>query len=534
MLLLVAMSAIIIPLLLLVVFRMPARYGMTIAALSVLSLAAIIWQMDSLALGASILQGVHRALTILWILLGAISLLNTLKVTGALERIKSGFFTISRDMRVQVVLVGLLFVSLLEGLAGFGAPVAIAAPLLLSLGFRPMAAIVLTLIGDTIAVAFGAVGTPVLLGLSNVPSFTEPGFVGAIAQIITRIDVLIACMLPLVMVATLVFGFGEDKKARSWQALREVLPWTLLVGATYALSSLLFALWLTPEFISIASSGVTLLVATITAHKNVLLRADASWRTHRTAATRTSDHNKMSLILAWLPYIFVIGALVATRLVPSVSEMVAAVDLSWKQILGYESISSTWLVLASPGTILALAALLAFMLRPASAMKSLQSIKDTGRMIVISAMALLPTLIMVQIFINSGFNSASLTSMPEYIARSLAGIFGSNWLLIAPFLGMLGAFITGSSTVSTLTMAPIQHSIALGAGLPTDLVLAQQVSGAAAGNMVAVHNIVAASTVVGIHHQEGRVIRRLIPAVITYLVLGTIGALAVYYFGLSG
>lgn len=534
MLLLVAMSAIIIPLLLLVVFRMPARYGMTIAALSVLSLATIVWQMDSLAIGASILQGIHRALTILWILLGAILLLNTLKVTGSMERIKSGFYTISRDMRVQVVLIGLLFVSLLEGLAGFGAPVAIAAPLLVSLGFRPMAAIVLTLIGDTIAVAFGAVGTPVMVGLSNVPVYAEPGFVSAIAQTITRIDVLIALLLPVVMVATLVFGFGEDKKSRSWREVGEVLPWALLIGGTYALSSVIFSLLLTPEFVSIASASLTLLVAMITAHRNILLSSDASWRTHRVASEKTTTSQRMPLLIAWLPYLFVIAALVATRLVPHVSQLVSSLDLSWRQILGYENISSVWLILASPGTILAAAAILAFIIRPTSGLKSARSLKETGRMIGISAMALIPTLIMVQIFINSGINSSELASMPEYIARSLAIIFGVNWLLVAPLLGMLGAFITGSSTVSTLTMSPIQYSIALDAGLPTNLVLAQQVSGAAAGNMVAVHNIVAASTVVGIHHQEGHVIRRVAPAVAIYLALGVVGTLTVYYLGLSG
>lgn len=533
MLLLVAMSAIIIPLLLLAVFRVPAKYGMTISALAVMSLAAIVWQMESGAIAASILQGGHRALTILWILLGAVLLLNTLKTTGAMERIKAGFYTISQDMRVQVVLIGLLFVSLLEGLAGFGAPVAIAAPLLVSLGFRPMAAIVLTLVGDTIAVAFGAVGTPVMVGLSNVPSFSEPGFVQAIAQTITRIDVLTVTLLPLIMVITLVFGFGENKKARSWRAVTEVLPWTLMVGALYAVCSIVFAQVLTPEFVSIASASVVLAVAMVTAHRNILLEKDASWRTHRVASARKLDMGgAMSLVSAWLPYGFVLLALVATRLWAPAVDAVAKVNLSWTNILGYETISSNWLVLASPGTILMLAALVAFAVRPSALPQAWQSLKDTSHVIRISVMALLPTLIMVQIFINSGINTSGLMGMPEYIARSFVTIFGANWVFTSPFLGMLGAFITGSSTVSTLTMAPIQYAIALDAGLPTNLVLAQQISGAAAGNMVAVHNIVAASTVVGIHHQEGHVIRRIAPVVVVYLALGITGALMVQFLGL--
>lgn len=533
MLLLVAMSAIIIPLLLLAVFRVPAKYGMTISALAVMSLAAIVWQMESGAIAASILQGTHRAVTILWILLGAVLLLNTLKTTGAMERIKAGFYTISQDMRVQVVLIGLLFVSLLEGLAGFGAPVAIAAPLLVSLGFRPMAAIVLTLVGDTIAVAFGAVGTPVMVGLSNVPSFGEPGFVHVIAQTITRIDVLIVTLLPLIMVTTLVFGFGENKKARSWRAVTEVLPWTLMVGVLYAVCSIVFAQVLTPEFVSIASASVVLAVAMVTAHRNILLEKDASWRTHRVASARKLDTGgAMSLVSAWLPYGFVLLALVATRLWAPAVAAVAKINLSWTNILGYETISSNWLVLASPGTILMLAALVAFAVRPSALPQAWQSLKDTSHVIRISVMALLPTLVMVQIFINSGINDSNLMGMPEYIARSFATIFGANWVFTSPFLGMLGAFITGSSTVSTLTMAPIQYSIALEAGLPTNLVLAQQVSGAAAGNMIAVHNIVAASAVVGIHHQEGHVIRRIAPVVVVYLVLGIAGALMVRFLGL--
>ena len=435
-------------------------------------------------------------------------------------------------MRVQAVLVGLLFVSLLEGLAGFGSPVAIAAPLLLSLGFRPIAAVVLTLIGDTIAVAFGAVGTPIVVGLANVPSFNEPWFVNGIAQTITRIDVLITLFLPLIMVAVLVFSFGETKKARSLRAIREVAPWALMIGAVYTLCTLIFAQLLTPEFISIASAATTLFVGVVTAHRNILLEKDAAWRTHKVNVRRLPDEvRQMSLLRAWLPYLFVLFALALTRLWQPVVAVAASVDWGWSGILGYEAITSSWHIMASPGTIMVLAALVAFAVRPLVS-GSAESLGKTVQMITISALVLLPTLVMVQIFINSGNNSADLASMPEYIARSFAELFGHNWIFVSPLLGMLGAFITGSSTVSTLTMAPIQYAIAADAGLSTNLVLAQQISGAAAGNMVAVHNIVAASTVVGIYHQEGHVIHRILPIVAVYLALGILGALLMSWLGI--
>ena len=139
----VALTAIWLPLLLVVVFRQPARVGMSISALAVGLLASVIWQMEPLAIGASAIQGVHRALTIGLILFGAITLLKTLESTGALERIKLGLHALSQDMRVLTVIVAFCFISLIEGISGFGTPSIIAAPLLIVLGFHPLTAAVL-------------------------------------------------------------------------------------------------------------------------------------------------------------------------------------------------------------------------------------------------------------------------------------------------------------------------------------------------------------------------------------------------------
>lgn len=527
MLLFVAMTAIVIPLVLLAVLRIPAKYGMTISALLVALLAATVWKMESLAIAASSLQGMHRAVTVLWILLGAIFLMNTLKDTGFMERIKLGFYTISSDMRVQSVLIGVFFVSLLEGLAGFGSPVAIAAPLMVSLGFRPMAAVVLSLVGDTIAVTFGAVGTPMLVGLSNVPTYNDAGFLAAIAQQATRIDFLLAFLMPTIMVITLIFGFGENRKSKNIRAITEVLPWALVTGFTYACLATVLSYVIPPEFIGILAGGVTLVIATIMAHRNILIDKDINWRTHHHAPKVNESVRSISLVRAWLPYGFVILLLGVTRLLPDVKAWLGVVGLDWSNILGYGMITSVWPILLSPGTIFIIAAIGALLMSLKHLTGVYKPIGQTLRMISISALALIPTLMMVQIFINSGINESGLLAMPAYIARSFAEFFGENWLFAAPLLGSLGAFIAGSSTVSTLTMAPIQFDIAIQLGTSTSLVLAQQLSGAAAGNMIAVHNIVAATTVVGLYHQEGHVIRRILPVVVVYLVLSIIGALAV-------
>src|SRR5699024_2546652 len=153
--------AIIGPFIFLVLLRMSAVKGMSLSAVIIILLALTVWGMQGEVVVASILQGTHKALTILLILFGAIVLLNTLKNTGAVDRINQGFRNISADMRVQIVIVAFLFGAIIEGAAGFGTPAAVTGPLMMALGFNPMAAATIALIADSAPVPFGAVGTPV-------------------------------------------------------------------------------------------------------------------------------------------------------------------------------------------------------------------------------------------------------------------------------------------------------------------------------------------------------------------------------------
>jgi lactate permease len=534
MLFLVASAAIILPLVLLAGLKLPAKYGMPISMIVVAVLALTVWGMEPLATIASGLQGIHRTISILWILFGAILLLKVLQVIGAMQRIKRGFEAISPDMRVQAVLIGVTFVAVLEGLTGFGAPMTIAAPLLLALGFRPVAAIVIALIGDTAPVVFGAVGTPVVIGLSNVPSFGEPDFFMSISRAVTTVDFAVAVLLPLIAVTTLVKFFGENKHSRSMREVWEVAPWALMVGLMYALSAFAAAFFMSPELIAVAAGVMALVFATITARYNILLAADLDWRTHvDKTKLAVSGVRDIPLFAAWAPYMFVIVGLVATRLVPPVREAALShLDASWSSILGYANISSQWQFLYSPGTIMVLAALFAAGVFVASRAELATATKSTGSIVVSASLALFPALIMVQVFTNSGINTSDLAAMPIYIASQMASVFQGGWLAAAPVLGALGAFIAGSSTVSALTMAEIQYSVAKAASLSPQLVLAGQLSGSAAGNMIAVHNIIAASAVVGIYHQEGKIIRRMLPIVAIYLALSIASAFVISAFGL--
>ncbi|WP_390354812.1 L-lactate permease [Virgibacillus halophilus] len=526
--LVVALSAIIAPFVFLVLCRMPAKKGMFFSAVIVIALAYFVWGMGGLIVTASILEGLHKALTILLILFGAIVLLNTLQHTGAVVRINQGFRSISADMRVQVILVAFLFGALIEGAAGFGTPAAVTGPLMVALGFNPMAAATLALVADSASVSFGAVGTPVIVGLSNIQDASIP-FFKSIGIHITAIDLFAGTFIPFILVVMLTVFFGKKKSVK--EAL-PLLPWTFMIGVIYTGSALLYAWLFGPEFVSILASLTGLIIAAVTAKKGVLLPKSAAWTDALQEGFKISENKSdMGLLTAWSPYLVVVGLLLLTRIITPIKAFTLKyMDLSWSDILGVKGITSSWEILYSPGTILILAAVLAVFIQRKSVTDFTKAASESLRSMRDAALALFSTLALVQVFTHSGMNTSDLLSMPQYIANALANSFGPMWVFVAPFLGELGAFVTGSATVSTLTFSQVQDSIAHSTGANSHFILALQVVGAAAGNMICVHNVVAASTVVGLTGKEGDIIRKTLAPAILYGILTGIGAFILMLF----
>lgn len=524
----IALLAIIMPLLTVVALRLPARVGMSISAVVVTLTAVLFWQMTGLALIASVAQAIHRALSILLILFGAILLLKTLEKTGSLATIKQSFHAISPDMRVQAVLVAFAFVSLMEGISGFGTPAIVAAPILLTLGFPPLAAAALALFGDTVGCTFGAVGTPLIVGLENVSLYSE-NLTWLVGAQVAMFDLVIGTLLPLGLSGLLIFSFSNQTKRGKWHALRQIAPWTLLVGATYSVSAFLVVRLIGPEFTAIIAGALALLVGIITAKYKFWLPQQI-WRLDNSTITIEKSDYQMPVWRAWLPYAVVIGLLLLTRTVPDFKQFINSVlDASWHHIFDVDSISSSWGILYSPGTILIIGSLIAVSLHK-KPFFTLHKASLSAATTALGAMsALVPTLIMVQIFTNSGVNGSGMAAMPIFIGHQLAAMFGEIWTACAPLLGSIGAFIAGSATVSTLTLGPVQESIAGTTGLSVITVLALHMIGAAAGNIIAIHNVVAASTVAGLKHQEGHIMRKLIVPMLVYVGIASTIGLAVYF-----
>ena len=518
----VAFLPILLPFVFLVLLKMSAQKGMTLTFLIVLVLGYMVWKMEWLVLSASIIQGIHKAIGILIILFGAIFLMNVLKLNGAVDRINTGFDRLTRDMRLQAILIAFLFGAIIESVAGFGTPAVVVAPLLMALGFKPIAAATLALIANSVPVPFAAVGTPIEVGLSNIG--TSAAFFNRVAGYITSIEMLAGLFMPTIVVVVLLLFFSEHNTFKDYL---EIIPWTLMIGLVYTSIGFIVARTLGYEFVSIISSIVTLFLATLSVYYGILIPKHP-WNKAKTDV-ETIKKSDMSLFRAWAPYGLVVFFLVISRTIAPVKWFFQhAIDLSYNRILGIEGVNSSLELLYSPGFILVLASIITVYIHKAktnnikiAGKRSLKNVKG-------AALALLPTLALVQIFSNSGMNLAQFESMPVYLATFIGERFHGMWVFISPFIGELGSFITGSATVSTLTFSPIQYQIATQYGLNVHLILALQLIGGAAGNMICVHNVVSVSTVVDIKGQEGIVIKKTIFPAILYGLLAGLAAFILF------
>jgi lactate permease len=491
---------------LLVMLRMPATKAMSLSLVATAITAFFIWQVPLIQITASILEGWVIALTIVWIVFGAILLLNTLQFSGAIAVIREGFTQITPDRRIQVIIIGWLFVAFLEGASGFGTPAAIVAPLLVALGFPPMAAVVLALIADSSPVSFGAVGTPVIVGIGRGVEGLTADALQAISVQAVALDILVASFIPLIMVVILTRFFGPNKSFKEGLA---VWPFALFGGLAFTVPAWCVAKFLGPEFPSIFGALVGLVLTTVAAKVGFLM-PKTNWsfdNDHELDAAASEEAHVMPLWMAWVPYLCVVALLVITRLdfLPIKGWLVASA-VSWKNILD-TSVSVTAHTLYLPGTVFVLVSLLTVILHKKDAQKVksawVKSIKSLGPTVI----ALGASVPMVRIFLNSNVNTANLGSMPIELATLAADTFSGAWPLFAPLVGALGSFIAGSATFSNMMFAGLQQSTAAELGLNEQVMLALQMIGANAGNMICVVNVVAAASVVNLVGKEGQIIR---------------------------
>jgi lactate permease len=242
----------------------------------------------------------------------------------------------------------------------------------------------------------------------------------------------------------------------------------------------------------------------------------------------------MSTLRAWLPYVLVGALLVLSRTVPEVGAFMKSVVLVFPNILGEAGVKADFMPLYLPGGILVLVVLATFFLHGMKVRELGAALGESSKVLLGAGFVLLFTVPMVRILINSGVNGAELASMPITMARFVADSVGGIYPVLAPTIGALGAFIAGSNTVSNMMLSQFQFGVATSLGVSSAMIVAAQAVGAAAGNMVAIHNVVAASATVGLLGREGTTLRRTIWPTLYYLLIsGLLTLIAIYVLGIT-
>jgi len=440
--------------------------------------------------GGAGLEAGFIAATILWIIFPALCIFELLSRAGSFEALRTGLGRLSGDPRVLAVLVAWFFALFLEGAAGFGTPVALAAPLLVSLGFGPVRAVTVVLIGHAAGVSFGAIGTPV--------------FVQAAATGLPEISIAASTALihavPGILLVAATYWLAVPKTAAANEAVVPPTFWVVPVAAVlFFVPYLAIASLLGPEL-------PTLLAALL---GGVLFVIAIRWFHRGGAQGALAAEVKGDIWRAVLPYAVLIVLIAVTRLVPPVQDAARAIAVSWTFA---ETYSGTFQPLYHPGTMLFAGFVIGGLLMGRSPRDLVDAAAGAARRLVIVTVALVAMLFVARIMVHAGMIAA--------LADAAAAGTGPAWPVLAPAVGALGTFVTGSATASNILFTDFQVATAQSLGLPLLTLVAAQGFGAAIGNMLCPHNVIAGAATVGLAGREGDILKRTVPIGLAYALAG--------------
>lgn len=496
---------------------LPSHIALPVTALIIGFLQLVYFGTSGRLLTANIISGTLSAITPISIIAGAILLNRTLSISGCEDVIKQWLEGISKNQIGQLMIIGWAFAFMIEGASGFGTPAAIAAPILVGLGFNPLRVAMLALVMNSVPVSFGAVGTPTWFGFGNLGlSDTELLDVGSLSAIMHTVA---AIVIPVIALRFIV----------SWQQIRRNIIFIQLSIWSCTLPYVWLAQW-NYEFPALIGGAIGLTLSILFARYNIGLEKKELIETEKTTATLPFGH----VFKAMAPTLLLIFILIVTRIKQlGLKGMLNDATPMWNFHLGFADLHISQALIIHINQILGtdtawayktlyVPALIPFFLVVFVSIPFLKMNKkqvttvfsDTASRIKTPFIALVGALIMVKFMMIGGDHSPIMTT-----GNAFAALLGKNWQYCAAYLGALGAFFSGSATVSNLTFGAIQQSIAHSVGLPETIILALQSVGGAMGNMVCINNIIAVSAILGIANKEGYIIKRTVIPMVLYGVI---------------
>ncbi len=532
---LVALIPIVFFFLALTKLRLKGYQAGTVTVLLALGVALLFYKMPVSAALASAVYGFFYGLwPIAWIIVAAVFLYKLSVKTGQFDVIRSSILSVTHDQRLQLILVGFCFGAFLEGAAGFGAPVAITAALLVGLGFKPLYAAGLCLIANTAPVAFGAMGIPVIV--AGQVSGIDPFLIGQMA----------GRQLPFMTILVL---FWIMAIMDGWRGVKETWPAVLVGGGSFAVVQFLTANYIGPELPDITSAIVSLIA--LTAFLKVwqpkrIFRFDASdstaTSTAKPVAASTAPLTAGAIIKAWSPFIiltgmvtlwsikpfkalFAAGGPLASTIinipVPLLDKLVAKMPPVVAAATPYGAVYTfNWL--SATGTAILIAAILTIAFARFSPAKAVATLGETVRELVIPIYSI--GMVLAFAFV------ANYSGLSATLALALAHT-GKAFTFFSPFLGWIGVFLTGSDTSANALFGALQATTANQLGLSPVLTVAANTTGGVTGKMISPQSIAIACAAVGLAGKESDLFRFTVKHSLVFAaIIGIICTLQAYVF----
>ncbi len=507
---------------------MPSAKALPLTALITYFIMLIVFRQDANLVHATVVNGLLVAWTPILIIAGAVFLFRTMEATGSLRVIRQWLNTVSSNKVAQLMIVGWSFIFLIEGASGFGTPAALAAPILVGLGFPPVRVAILALIMNSISVSFGAVGTPTWFGFSTIELTAQEtlsiGFKTAI------INGTAALVIPII---ALMFVVKPKSILKNWlyillSILVTIIPYIIVARYNY-------------EFPSLIGGSIGLVFSALFAKLGIGLSRDPVQLHEKVGEShllheekdRTED-SKLSpgqlfkalfplwgtlllLVLTRIPHLGLKSLLTIEKpMIESSLGSLGAFELSPSLVVSLKNIFGTnvcWShqILYVPSLVpFVLISFICFFL-----FKSQKRIKPVFNSTIAQmnnpTKALLGALVFVNLMMMGGETSAVTN-----IGQSMAHVMGHSWKYFASFLGAVGTFFSGSNTISNLTFGGIQNSIASSLSINHTTLLALQSVGGSMGSMVSINNIVAVASVLALGNIEGYILKRTVRAMVVY------------------
>jgi len=484
--------------LLLGVLKWRAQWAALVALVVALLVAVVVYSMPiGQALSAAGEGAAFGLFPIMWIVVNAIWIYTMTVGTGHFDVLRRAFGAVSKDQRIQAIIIAFCFGALLEALAGFGTPVAITAVMLIALGFSRMKAASVALVANTAPVAFGAIAVPITT-LAKVTGLPEQD----LASTVGRQTPVLALLVPLALV------FMVDGR----RGVRQTWPAAVLAGVVFGVLQFVCSNYISIGLTDIlAALGGALIVV-------LLLRVwqSAEILQGESASEGVIVDEKLDVMKAFAPYLIII-AVFSVAQVSVVKDLLAkgVAVFSWPGLhiqnpAGKEpaAVTFTFSWLPAAGTLLLLAGLLTMLvlrIAPAAA------VRDYGRTLDQLKWAILTVAAVLALAYVMNLSGQTVT-----IGQWMAGA-GGAFAVLSPILGWLGVAVTGSDTSSNALFGTLQVSAANGAGLDPVLLASANSSGGVLGKMISPQNLAIAAAAVGLHGREGELLRKVLPWSLAFL-----------------